>query len=356
MKVGIFHTAFLGDLVLASLLIEGLFLEGHEIFLITKSLAAQFYKDDKRIKRIIVINKGKGIQKLNAVFAIAKTVSSLELDVLLVPHKSMTTSLIVLMSKVKNKIGFVDTSLSNVYTHLQKFNQEKHESLRCLDIAPEWLISIKVHNELIKLSRPIIYGNNNLEVFLKNNPNFFQDKKPFFIVSPGSVWATKKYPAKHFASLIEQVLLLNKDIRCVLSGGPQDQIDIKNVLANIKNSLNLNRIFDTSNYLPLNEFTNLVALSSFVVANDSSPVHVASGLNIPVIAIYGPTSWKFGFYPTSEKSIYVNYKDAQGNLLPCHPCSPHGTKHCPKKHFKCMEALSSDILLQSIKTLVPQLF
>ncbi len=356
MKIGIFHTAFLGDLVLASLLIEGLFIEGHEIYLVTKNLAANFYKDDKRIKKIITINKGKGIKKLHAIFDIANVISNLDLDVLLVPHKSMTTSLIVFLTKAKNKIGFSDTSLPYVFTHLQKFYQDKHESLRCLGIAPEWLISAKVHEKLTKLARPILYASHNFDVFLRNNPQFFSDKKPFFIVSPGSVWATKKYPAKHFAKVIESVLLLNSDLRCVLSGGAQDKIDIQAVLVNIKNKLIIDRVFDTSNYLPLNEFTNLVALSSFIVANDSSPVHIASGLNIPVIAIYGPTTWKFGFYPTSEKSIFVNYKDAQGHLLSCHPCSPHGTKQCPKKHFKCMEDLSSDIILQSIKTLVPQLF
>lgn len=356
MKVGIFHTAFLGDLVLASLLIEGLYLEGHEVFLITKKLAAQFYQEDKRLKKIVIANKKSGFKKINSIFEIAKNISDLKLDILLVPHKSITTSLIVSLAKVKIKVGYNDTALSMIYSELKKFVKEKHECLRCLDIAPEGLISHKINEKLLKLARPVLTETKNLMVFSKENPNFFKDKKEFFIVSPGSVWATKKYPAKHFAKLIEEILSLNKSLFCILAGGKQDYIDVQNVLSNIGNKLLLDRVIETASYLPLQEFTNLVAKASFVIANDSSPVHIASGFNIPIVSIYGPTTWKFGFYPTSEKSIYINYKDSFGNLLPCHPCSPHGTKQCPKKHFKCMEELSPYILLQSIKKLVPQFF
>lgn len=356
MKVGIFHTAFLGDLVLASLLIEGLFLEGHEVYLITKNPAKQIYKDDNRIKKIIAINKNRGLSKLKAVFNIAHTISSLELDVLLVPHKSITTSLIVLLSKVKHKIGYKDASLAFVYSQKQDFLEEKHECLRCLNIAPSWLITDQIKTKLLELSRPVLQINHNLEIFLKFNKTFFEDLKPFFIVCPGSVWATKKYPPHHFAKLIENILLQNKNLRCILSGSLQDQNDIQQVFRNFNNPELIDRIIDTSSYLPLNEFVNLVARAALVIANDSSPIHIASGANVPVVAIFGPTTWKFGFYPTSDKSVFLNYKDAQGNLLPCHPCSPHGSKECPQKHFKCMEDLSPDILLQSIKKLLPQLF
>ncbi|WGL58490.1 glycosyltransferase family 9 protein [Pigmentibacter sp. JX0631] len=356
MKVGIFHTAFLGDLVLASLLIEGLFLEGHEVYLITKKLAAQFYQEDKRLKKIITVNKKSGLKKINSIFEIAQDISDLNLDMLLVPHKSITTSLIVYFAKVKEKVGYNDTALSMVYSQLRSFVKEKHECLRCLDIAPESLISNKIKENLLKLSRPVLKESNNLVVFIEKNPKFLHNKQEFFIVSPGSVWATKKYPAKHFAKLIEEILNLNKNLFCILAGGKQDYDDVQNVLSNIENKLLLTRVLETASYLPLQEFTNLVAKSAFVIANDSSPVHIASGFNIPILSIYGPTSWTFGFYPTSEKSIYLNYKDSNNNLLPCHPCSPHGTKQCPKKHFKCMEELSPYILLQSVKKLVPQFF
>ena len=356
MKIGIFHTAFLGDLVLASLLIEGLFLDGHDVYLITKKLAAQFYQEDKRLKKVIIINKKNGLRKINSIFEIAKDISDLNLDVLLVPHKSITTSLIVYFTKAKEKVGYKDAALNMVFSQLRIFQKEKHECLRCLDIAPEGLISNKIKDNLLKLARPVLNETNNLLVFLQKNPSFFQDKKEFFIVSPGSVWATKKYPARHFAKLIEEILNINKNLFCILAGGKQDYIDIQNVLSHIENKSLLTRVVETASYLPLQEFSNLVAKSAFVIANDSSPVHIASGFNIPILSIYGPTSWKFGFYPTSEKSIYLNYKDSSDNLLPCHPCSPHGSKQCPKKHFKCMEELSPYILLQSIKKLVPQFF
>lgn len=167
----------------------------------------------------------------------------------------------------------------------------------------------------------------------------------------------KKYPAEQFAQAIELILNRSRSVRCIVTGVKEDKDDINKILSYFSHLPALaHRLIDTSNYLPLNEFVTLVAKASFVIANDSSPVHIASGSNTPVIAIFGPTSWTFGFYPTSDKSITLFYKDENGNTLPCHPCSPHGTKECPEKHFRCMRDLSPHLLIQSAVKLVPDLF
>ena len=356
MRVGIFHTAFLGDIALCSLLINALYKENHEVFLITKKVATLLYKNDHRIKKIIIADKGKGIGKLKSIFEIAKQINNLNLDVLLVPHKSTTSALCTALTKVPNKISYNDVFLKTVYTELRPFYKNKHECLRCLDIAPEWLISKNTYEESVRLARPVLIPENTLDTFFLHNPNYFNNQLPFFIVCPGSVWATKKYPALSFAKAIFSILSKNKGIKCIISGSPQDKNDI-NIILNFFATFPelLLRIIDTSQYLPLNEFVTLTSKASFVVANDSSPIHIASGLNIPVIGIFGPTTWEFGFYPTSSNSVILNYKDKNGNMLSCHPCSPHGTQKCPKKHFRCMNDLSSDILVETVKKLVPHL-
>ena len=36
--------------------------------------------------------------------------------------------------------------------------------------------------------------------------------------------------------------------------------------------------------------------------------------------------------------------------VPCSPCSLHGDKKCPKKHFKCMKEITSEMLFDMIET------
>ena len=357
MRVGIFHTAFLGDIALCGLLIDALYKENHEIYLITRKVATLLYKEDYRIKGCVIADKKKGLGKIKAIFSIANQIKDLNLDVLLVPHKSVTSAFCSYLTAVPKRISFHDSSLKSAFTELRPFHKEKHECLRCLDIAPEWLISNKVLQEAVKLARPVLIPGINLTKFLSFNPNYFDHNLPFFIVSPGSVWATKKYPALHFAKAIYSILNKNKILRCIITGTIQDRNDINVILNFFSTFPNLHsRIIDTSTYLPLDEFVTITSKASFVIANDSSPIHIASGSNIPVIAIFGPTSWKFGFYPTSEKSIFLNYKDKNGNMLPCHPCTPHGSHECPQKHFRCMRDLSPDLLVESVGKLLPHLF
>lgn len=357
MRVGIFHTAFLGDIALLSLLIEALYRENHEIFLITKKMATLFYKEDHRLKGYIIADKKKGFEKVKSIFEIANQIDNLNLDVLLVPHKSYTTAFTSYLTKVPKKVAYNDASFKFAYTHFQDFQKEKHECLRCLYLAPEWLVGKKTMSEVEKIARPVLIPGKSLDVFQSQCPEFLNDSSPFFIVSPGSAWETKKYPANQFAKAIFSLLTKNKKLRCVISGTIQDKNDI-NEIFNFFASFPelLGRIIDTSNYLPLNEFVTLVSKSSFVIANDSSPIHIASGVNIPIVAIFGPTTWKFGFYPTSQKSVTLNYTDENGNTISCHPCSPHGTKECPKKHFRCMRDLSPHLLVESVEKLLPHLF
>jgi heptosyltransferase-2 len=65
--------------------------------------------------------------------------------------------------------------------------------------------------------------------------------------------------------------------------------------------------------------------------NDSAPMHFASAVNAPVVAIYCSTIPDFGYGPLSEKSFIVQ---TQKNLS-CKPCGIHGKKACPLGHFNC---------------------
>ena len=79
-----------------------------------------------------------------------------------------------------------------------------------------------------------------------------------------------------------------------------------------------------------------IGMAKAVVANDSAPLHVASAMNTPTIALFTSTVPRFGFGPLSE----VNEVVEPGGELPCRPCGNHGRRHCPEGHFRCGWELS----------------
>ena len=75
--------------------------------------------------------------------------------------------------------------------------------------------------------------------------------------------------------------------------------------------------------------------------NDSAPMHFASAVNAPVVAVYCSTLPNFGFGPLSDHSFIVQTNEA----LTCRPCGIHGKKQCPLKHFDCAKTIKMDQLI-----------
>ncbi len=63
-----------------------------------------------------------------------------------------------------------------------------------------------------------------------------------------------------------------------------------------------------------------------VVTGDSAPMHLADAAGTPVLALFGPTTREWGFFPSGERDAVLELP------LPCRPCSLHGSGTCPRAH------------------------
>ncbi len=70
--------------------------------------------------------------------------------------------------------------------------------------------------------------------------------------------------------------------------------------------------------------------SSLLVTTDSGPRHIATALDVPVVALFGATDprWTETYHPQAITLF---------NKLDCGPCKQ---KHCPLGHHRCMRELS----------------
>lgn len=357
MKIGIFHTAFIGDIVLCGLLIEALHHAGHEIVFFTKPHLTPIYNDDLRIQKVVHIKKQAGLRKILAIQTIANQIRSEKCDVLIVPHRSATSSLCAKLSRVPVTIGFENAVLSFLYKITVPFSQNKHECVRYLALASEGLIQHEEISQYEKIGRPFLrYKESAFENFNQKFKNLDILQKDFFIIAPGSVWATKKYPIASWVDVAVECLTKNPNFYCALCGGTSDKKDILEFMELLKNkaqNLNLKddiskRVVNTCEMFSLSEFAIFISRAKCVLSNDSSPTHFASAFNIPVVTVFGPTVPAFGFGPTSEKRTALVFIDEKGNKLFCQPCSIHGQKKCPLGHHRCMKDLKPETVANAI--------
>lgn len=111
-------------------------------------------------------------------------------------------------------------------------------------------------------------------------------------------------------------------------------------------SLSLNFINQTS----LRRLAALLDRASVLVTGDSGPMHLAAGVNTPVLALFGPTCREWGFFPSGDQDRVIQLP------LPCRPCSLHGGKGrrdaiCARAHA-CMENISPTMVLRELERMV----
>lgn len=74
-----------------------------------------------------------------------------------------------------------------------------------------------------------------------------------------------------------------------------------------------------------------IGMAKAVVVNDSAPMHMASAMDAPTVALFASTVPRFGFGPRSTRHVVLETP----NEMACRPCGVHGRKRCPEGHFRC---------------------
>lgn len=147
-------------------------------------------------------------------------------------------------------------------------------------------------------------------------------------------WGTKCWPLEHLIRLCEELEL--KDIRVVVTGTQDDSPFADTLINSLKNAKIINACGKTS----INELAVLIKKCQVFISADSFPLHVASAVGTPFIALFGPTDWRRHLPP--GKTHIVISKDFN-----CSPC--YKTK-CRSK--RCMVAISPPEVLEAVEKLL----
>jgi heptosyltransferase-2 len=90
----------------------------------------------------------------------------------------------------------------------------------------------------------------------------------------------------------------------------------------------------------------LIARAALLVTNDSAPLHLATAMGTPIVALFGPTVPEFGFGPLRAGDVSLGMEGLQ-----CRPCSSHGPLQCPLGHHRCMRDLTVEAVIAAIEEL-----
>lgn len=125
----------------------------------------------------------------------------------------------------------------------------------------------------------------------------------FVAVHPGTSNPDKLWPAESFARICDKIID-GFGVKIVLVGGEGEHRIADEVKAKMRN-----RATDLTGRLTLKEFGAFLKRSSLLLSCDSGPVHVASAVGTPVVALFGEAR------PGGSSKRWGPYGAAAGNIV-----------------------------------------
>ncbi len=334
MKVFLKSPNWIGDCVMSLPAIRALKDSSPEIqiFLITKPNLSQIYKNVTEIEKIVVIPSGAGIKGF---FNTLKILRGFGIKEGILLTNSFISAITLKLSGVKNLTGYKRDLRGWLLTNKEKFpGKSIHQVEFYINIIKLFLkkkISSDYSNELIidnretKRAKDIISSQG------------WEKGELLIGISPTAAFGeAKEWGDGKFKELIKRISEKQWKNRVVLFGSSRENERINGISSNsIKKP-----IVVTGEY-SLREAISVISLCNVFIGNDSGLLHVANGLNVPLIGLFGPTSPK----TTSpvKGSSHIIYKNVD--------CSPCSYRNCPIDH-KCMNEISVEEVMEIVNKLI----
>ncbi|MBR2429493.1 MAG: glycosyltransferase family 9 protein [Alistipes sp.] len=154
--------------------------------------------------------------------------------------------------------------------------------------------------------------------------------------APFSAHKGKTYPEDMCEELVEK--LSRRYTRVFIhSGGGEEAVFAERMEAKYDNVTAL------WSRLKMREERDLISHLDCVVTMDSFVMHLASLTATPTVSIWGATHPELGFYGYGVSEA--------GKLqveMPCRPCSVYGNKPCKSGDYKCLRAITPQMVIEKI--------
>ena len=147
----------------------------------------------------------------------------------------------------------------------------------------------------------------------------------------------KCWPKESFLELIKRLTIKHPELKFLIICGDEDAYESDWLMQN--GGYNVHIVRDK----PIRVIAEILKKSKLLITSDSGLLHVACAINVPSVAIFGPTNPRRSG-PLNAKSKVVR------NELPCSPCFYHTSKElsCDAGlNFQCIRELPVEKVIEA---------
>jgi heptosyltransferase-1 len=282
MKLAIVKLSAMGDIIHAMVALQYIKKNNPtiEIDWIVEEGFAEILKNNPDIDNILPLNLKKIKKDKQAILKQLKevrTYSKKRYD-LVIDAQGLIKSALTARLLGKSVAGFSKNSIregvaSYLYNQKVEIAYDKNTIDRNAKVMSEPL-DVTITPEMIMNKKPFLFYTNEDEVLKE----YLSKEKKNIIFVIGSTWESRNYPKEKFVEVANHL----KENILVAWGGESEREKAEWIEANSIYAKALPKI-------DLNALKAVIAKSDLLIGNDTGPTHMAWGLNIPSITIFGPT-------------------------------------------------------------------
>jgi heptosyltransferase-2 len=319
MKILVIRFSSMGDIIYTTPVVRCLKkqLPDAEVHFLTKPAFKYIYDNNPFVDRLLLLKP-----------TLSETIEEIKAenyDYLIDLHSNLRTSLIKLRTGIKSS-AYKKQRLRKWLS--LKFNLKLVHPVHLVERYLKTVKFLGVKND----GKPIDYYVKAEHDLKKLLPISHQGNYVAFII--GATHFTKRMPNEKIINICKQITQ-----PVVLLGGG----DVKANGDEIANAVGMN-VYNACGSTSLDESVYLVSNAVSVVGFDTGLTHIAEAFNKPIASIWGGTAPELlGVQPYMVKNAKV-----VGIDLPCRPCSKFGLEKCPLGHFKCMNNIPIDIVINFV--------
>lgn len=334
-KALVVQTAFLGDVILTTPLLRAI--RNHFPLVQLWMLVREEWKEivEGWVDGLILINKARATHR--DWVALLGDIKRHGFEVAWAPHRSFRTGWLLARAGVKHRIGFNRGGGALFHNFKLPYPSGVYEGARNLallqpfsftsdDSLPRLIIGEKVRADLAQVKSKMGIGD-----------------KPYLVIAPGSVWATKRWNEQYYRELAE-IAYRRRGWITVVVGAPADKREWGKGEGDKRGE---EWLIDLIGSLSALEVAALMEEAQVVISGDTAAAHIASSVRVPQVVIYGSTSPRWGFFPPLSTAL------ALGIDLWCRPCTDHGRHRCPLyAHPICLTRISPTWVWENVEELL----
>jgi heptosyltransferase II len=251
-----------------------------------------------------------------------------EFDFGILLTNSFSSALWFWLAKVENILGYHANLRAPMLTH-PIFPPENKKSQHLIKTYKELLVPLEIP---ISNTEAKFYFDKEDEENAKKMLKKQKVKEGYFLIgiNIGAAYGSaKRWPNAKFKDVAKR-LVKEKNCYVVFIGEKSSEEEINKITKNMKKTINL------AGKTNLTELACIIKSCDLFLTNDSGPMHIASCVKTPVVAIFGSTC-PIQTGPTFESEVIK--KDVK--------CAPCFKRECPKD-LKCMNQISSREVFEKI--------